>query len=161
MDLFTVPFVSRPASEARARREQHTGAFNDRVNMYLTMLLSARHLGLTWQVISEFTGEHHGKVSGTLSFLHKQGFVFQLREMTGRCHPYVHYTFREMFTDDQVYDEPAQTKAGVNRKAYEEFFLEVKTALAECQRNSHGPYSDEVFKKQIENFVVALQTKIQ
>lgn len=162
MDLFNPPFVSVPASEARARREQYSGRFNNRQNFIMSMLLSSRQTGCTWKAISDFTNEHHGQVSGMLSSMHRNGWVFSLRKIHDGCHPYVHYAFREMFADDEVFDEPTQTKAGINRRALEDFAEQVKFAVIECtSQKEQKVYHNRMFVRQVEDFVIELQSKLE
>ena len=142
MDLFSPPFVSRPASEARARREAHTGMWTQRRNMIMTMLLSARERGMTWKEVGQFTNQHHGQISSMLSSLHQHGFIFQLQEQRNGCHPYCHYSFREGFDDAAVFDEPAQTKAGKNRESLRQFVVDVSELVKNAERRLTSNYSD-------------------
>lgn len=133
MNLFDFPlYVSVPASEARARREAFTGQWTARRNEAMSFLLSARTHGGTWREVASSLGGHHGQISSVLSYLHQHGFVFTLREMRDECHPYVHHQFRHEFSDDQVFDTPAETKAGRRNKAQAEFVDGVIRTLGEA-----------------------------
>jgi hypothetical protein len=130
MSLFDAPaFVSRPASEARARREAFSGKWSERRNLCMTFLLGSGQHGSTWKQVADGIGGHHGQVSSVLSSLHASGFVFTLREMRDGCHPYLHYTQRQYFTDEQVFDSPTTTKAGRNKQINDLFQQQVRSAL--------------------------------
>lgn len=109
-------YVNRPASQERAIREATDGTLSARQQAVLTALIEAGAAGATWRTIGQSLGLHHGQVSGALSNLHKAGVVFMLRRQENRCHPYVAFRYRWAYTDDQVWDEPVQTRAG-QRKA--------------------------------------------
>jgi len=136
-NLFDKPaFVSRPASEARARREQFDGSFSKRKDLIMSILLGSSLKGSTWKEIADMTSEHHGQVSSALSNMHRDGFVFQLRQQRDKCHPYLHHSCRIHFQDSEVYDSPAQTKAGVRRIAHLQFVTDVQQALSKAENNA-------------------------
>ncbi len=106
----TAGFVDRPASRERAFREVEDDSLSIRQQAILTYLEGAGTKGMTWKQLSNLLGLHHGQVSGALSNMHKCGVVFMMRQQRDRCHPYVHSMFREWFTDEERYDEPARTR---------------------------------------------------
>lgn len=155
-NLFDTPsFVSRPASEARARREGFDGTFTHRKNCIMNLLLSSSARGMTWKQVAELTKEHHGQVSAALSNLHQNGFIFSLRIQRDKCHPYVHHAFRDNFHDNDVYDSPAQTKAGVIRASYVDFASAVEKALDRAENDA------EQYGWALDNFMSDIRNAIQ
>jgi hypothetical protein len=67
------------ASRERAENEAADGTAYARQSRILDLLDSAGTLGMTWKEISDHTGEHHGKVSGALSSMHKAGSIVALK----------------------------------------------------------------------------------
>ena len=129
MSLFDPPsYVSVPASIARSRREADSGKWNERRSKIMSYLLGSPS-GLTWQEVSNLEGGHHGQVSSALNSLHRNGWVFSLREIRNGCHPYVHHTYRDDYDDEDVYDTPQETKAGKNRTAYKKFEERIRQAV--------------------------------
>jgi hypothetical protein len=106
------PFVgASDTSRARAQHEDATGVTAKR-RQHITDILAHRGpYGATWKELADITGLHHGQVSGVLSKLHESGRLFQQRDTRNGCHPYVHADFRHEFKDDEVNDEPVQTRA--------------------------------------------------
>lgn len=106
----TAGFVARPASRERAIREVQDGELSARQKTIRVRLATAGAEGMTWKELGEALGLHHGKVSGALSNMHALGAVFMLRTQRDRCHPYVHAMYRDWFSEDERYDEPARTR---------------------------------------------------
>jgi hypothetical protein len=76
-------------SEERARTSDSDGTTSRLQRMCLDALAMAGvHGRASWEIEAD-TGEHHGKVSGALSVLHKTGKIACLVERRGRAHPYV------------------------------------------------------------------------
>jgi tRNA nucleotidyltransferase/poly(A) polymerase len=67
------------ASRERAESEAAEGVAEARQRRILEILAEAGILGATWAEISEKTGQHHGKVTGALSSMHKAGLVAALK----------------------------------------------------------------------------------
>ena len=133
MNLFggdAPPFVSRPASEARSRRLQYTGKWSDHRLQVMSYLLGSGTRGSTWKEVSDDIGGHHGQISSILSTLHQNGYVFSIRETRNGCHPYVHHAMRNDFTDEEVFDSPAETKAGIVRRAHTEFANRIRELVS-------------------------------
>jgi hypothetical protein len=155
MSLFDAPaFVSRPASEARARREAFTGKWTERRNLCMTFLLGSGQFGSTWKEVADGIGGHHGQVSSVLSSLHGGGFVFALREMRDGCHPYLHFSQRINFTDEQVFDSPTSTKAGRVKQINELFQQQIRTALAIALEDEQEP---EAMRGLIDSIVLSVE----
>ena len=106
----TAGFVDRPASRERAVREVADGSLSIRQQAILIYLEDAGREGMTWKQLSDLLGLHHGKISGALSNMHKCGVVFMQVAQRDRCHPYVHAMYRETFSPDERYDQPARTR---------------------------------------------------
>lgn len=142
MSLFDPPpFVSRPASEARSKREAFNGKWTERRNLCMTFLLGSGQQGSTWKEVADGIGGHHGQISSVLSSLHANGFVFTLREMRDGCHPYLHFSQRPNFTDDQVFDTPTNTKAGRNKQINDLFQQQIRSAVSlamQCPNESEA-----------------------
>lgn len=108
----TEGYVSRQASRERAVEEAVSGIAADRQRMVLTYLLRCGERGATWKEASTALNLHHGQISGCLSALHSGKKVFMLRQKRGRCHPYVHTDYRDIYHDGLRFDEPAKTRSG-------------------------------------------------
>lgn len=59
--------------------QEKDGALQRRQRGILQLLAEAGPMGLTSQKIEELTGENHGKVSGALSAMHREGMVAALK----------------------------------------------------------------------------------
>jgi hypothetical protein len=79
------------SSRDRAVLDDTSGVTAERQLLILGMLDDAGADGLTWNEISDITGEHHGKVSGPLSVLHKERYISRLTERRGRSEVYVRH----------------------------------------------------------------------
>ena len=110
----TEGYVDRDASRERAEREARDGSAGDRQERITAFLLERGKFGATWVEVAEEIGEHHGKVSASLSVLHKAGTVFQLRQKRSRCHPYVHEVYRQAWLPEQRYDVSVRTRKRSN-----------------------------------------------
>jgi hypothetical protein len=76
-------------SEQRAKKSDKSGA-TTRVQEFIYMhLLVRKERGTTWKEIADISTLHHGKVSGALSVLHKEGKISRLLEKRNRCRVYV------------------------------------------------------------------------
>lgn len=81
-------------SRQRALLADTTGETEDRQRQTLAALRSARERGLTYQELGSIFGWHHGKSSGVLSVLHKEGLIARLaNERRNRCAVYVAEAF--------------------------------------------------------------------
>lgn len=77
-------------SQQRALLADASGETEDRQRLTLAALRSAGTRGLTYQELGSTFGWHHGKSSGVLSVLHKDGQIARLaKERRNRCAVYV------------------------------------------------------------------------
>lgn len=115
------PYVAASdTSRARAQREDSNGTTRQRQNELIDLLHEAGTTGATWQELATITGLHHGQVSGTLSKLHQNGDVFQLKTTRNGCHPYIVAAYRDDFYDYERNDEPVKTRANARMAALED-----------------------------------------
>ena len=78
------------ASREATAREDADGTSGARQRRAISLLEEAGPLGLTWAELSAKTSEHHGKASGVLSVLHKEGVIARLAiGKRARCSVYV------------------------------------------------------------------------
>lgn len=134
MQLFTPyngtgGYVERPASIDRAVREAKDGTLSKRQAQVLSQLELAGAQGATWKTLGQLLNLHHGQVSGALSNLHKAGAVFMLRAKQQRCHAYVLRRYRWAYTDEQVFDTPATTRAGERTALLNELYATCQAAI--------------------------------
>ena len=114
------PYVgASDTSRARAQREDANGTTKQRRSHFLQLLNETGVTGATWQELAHITGLHHGQVSGTLSKLHENGDVFQLKVTRNGCHPYLLSQYREDFYDYERNDEPVKTRNNARMAALE------------------------------------------
>ena len=128
-------YVERPASVTRAVREVNDGTLSQRQKLIIVALNNAGEQGTTWRTLGQLLNLHHGQISGALSVLHSAGEVFMLRVTRARCHPYVATKFRNAYTDEQVFDTPATTRAGQRR-------LLLDMLLKQCNEASHVGFNN-------------------
>ncbi len=133
MQLFTPyngtgGYVERPASIERAVREAQDGTLSKRQSDIVEQLDLAGAQGATWKTLGQLLNLHHGQVSGALSNLHKAGEVFMLRAKQQRCHAYVLRRYRWAYTDEQVFDTPATTRAGERTALLNELYATCQSA---------------------------------
>jgi folate-dependent tRNA-U54 methylase TrmFO/GidA len=121
-------YVERPTSIARAVQEVEDGTLSKRQQAVLQLLDNAGKNGCIWQAVGQQLNLHHGQASGVLSNLHKAGEIFMLRKKVMRCHPYVAKQFRHYYTDEQVFDTPATTRAGERTALLNELYATCQTA---------------------------------
>jgi len=77
-------------SKQRALIADASGQTEDRQRQTLVALHSAAARGLTYQELGSIYGWHHGKSSGVLSILHKDGLISRLaNERRNRCAVYI------------------------------------------------------------------------
>jgi hypothetical protein len=123
-------------SRERALAADSTGETQDRQKQTLLALHSAGPKGLTYQELGSTYGWHHGKSSGVLSVLHKEGYIARLaKERRNRCAVYVLPSqtgsravaahgrkdpVGDTLTDWLVRDVTGWSKAGRNPKAFVE-----------------------------------------
>jgi hypothetical protein len=129
-------YVERPSSIARAVQEVDDGTLSRRQQAVLQLLNNAGKNGCIWKAVGQQLNLHHGQASGVLSNLHKAGEVFMLRKKVMRCHPYVAKQFRYLYTDEQVFDTPATTRAGERRELLEQLLAQ----CTEAGRTGWGNY---------------------
>jgi hypothetical protein len=76
-------------SKQRVEESDKSGK-TTRVQEFIYMhLLVRKERGSTWKEIADISTLHHGKVSGALSVLHKEGKISRLLESRNRCRVYV------------------------------------------------------------------------
>lgn len=146
----TEGYVDRDASRERAETEARDGSAGDRQERIMAFLLERGKFGATWVEVAEEVGEHHGKVSGSLSVLHKAGHVFQLRSKRNRCHPYVHNVYREAWLPAHRYDVSVRTRKRSNND-----LNEIRDAIDQILVMT-DLFSDEVSEFEVEaviNFI--------
>lgn len=85
----TEGYSGSDTSEERARAEAADGTAASRQAQVRRMLRARGAEGMTVKEFREATGHHHGKASGTLSSMHKDGDVVRLAERRNRCEVYV------------------------------------------------------------------------
>jgi hypothetical protein len=88
-DTRTSGWSGSDTSRDRARRDDTTGATNDRQAAVLRYLRMKRIDGATWKELADHFEWHHGQASGALSNLHKAGLIARLTETRDRCAVYV------------------------------------------------------------------------
>ena len=125
--------VQRETSIAREEAERLSGETKARAGRFLALLHQEDEHGLTWTEIqkaykSVYRVElHHGQISGLLTNLHKAGEVFiSPKVKRGNCFAYIHKTYRHCFLDEERFDSPVQTKAGIRKAALEKMLSQVK-----------------------------------
>jgi len=117
---FHAPYVAASdTSRARATYEDSHGITQERWLLLLRLLYDAGTNGHTWAELADLTDLHHGQVSGSLSKLHEQGHVVQLKAKRNRSHIYIHAAHVFEFDLQDVNLEPVQTRANARLKALE------------------------------------------
>ncbi len=110
-------------SRERAEAADTSGETTRRQIITLEIISAAGDDGITWQVLSNVTGWHHGIASGLLSVLHKSGHIERLTARRDRCQIYVmpeHVNGRELAT--------------YKRNGSAEIITELREALIETER---------------------------
>lgn len=114
------PFVNVPASRDRAEYETRSGTWSSNKIKIHDLIWKSREQGMTWRDVARFCPDlHHGQISGILSKLHQEGFIFSLREKRQGCHPYIDSAWRERFDSWKRFDHPVKTKARENSEIVE------------------------------------------
>ena len=77
------------ASRDRVLEDDKSGltAHCQRISLYRVQTQGER--GLTWKELGEIENWHAGQSSGSLSVLHKEGYIYRLKEKRNRCSVYV------------------------------------------------------------------------
>ena len=77
------------ASHDRVNEDDANGttSLRQRISFYRVRTQGAR--GLTWKELGEIENWHAGQSSGSLSVLHKEGYIYRLKEKRNRCSIYV------------------------------------------------------------------------
>ncbi len=77
------------ASRDRVMQDDANGStsLKQRISLHRVRTQGAR--GLTWKELGEIENWHAGQSSGVLSVLHKEGFIYRLKEKRNRCSIYV------------------------------------------------------------------------
>lgn len=125
-------------SKARAITEDESGITASRQKRILDALQKNPH-GYTWKELSAQLNLHHGQISGALSALHKDGWVFALKRERGGSQIYMHHSFRDDHGAALRLDSPAITRSSVKKAAIDdlakavEVFLETRTFQTEDQ----------------------------
>lgn len=118
-------FVARPASIGRAYLEMADGSLGARQRQLLEALNAVGASGATWRELAEWLAQrnvilHHGQISGALANLHKAGMVAMLRIQRNRCHPYIHANYRDRYSMEERFDEPAKTRSTERKELLEQ-----------------------------------------
>ena len=125
-------------SKARAVAEDESGVTASRQKQILEAL-EKNPVGYTWKELAGRLDLHHGQISGALSALHKDGWVFALKRERGGSQIYMHYSFRDDHGAALRLDFPAITRSSVKKVAIDdlakavEVFLETRTFHTEDQ----------------------------
>ena len=77
------------ASRDRAIEDDASGATTLRQRTSLYRVQTQGERGLTWKELGEIENWHAGQSSGSLSVLHKEGYIYRLKEKRNRCSVYV------------------------------------------------------------------------
>ena len=77
------------ASRERVIEDDANGTTSQRQRMSLHRVQTQGERGLTWKELGEIENWHAGQSSGSLSVLHKEGFIYRLKEKRNRCSIYV------------------------------------------------------------------------
>jgi hypothetical protein len=77
------------ASHDRVKEDDANGTTTLRQRVSLHRVRTQGERGLTWKELGEIENWHAGQSSGSLSVLHKEGFIFRLKEKRNRCSIYV------------------------------------------------------------------------
>lgn len=88
-EVFTEGHAGSDTSRDRALTDARLGRDVKRRHKTMELLREAGERGLTWWELDNITDWGHGKVSGALSNLHKEGSVARLAETRGRSKVYV------------------------------------------------------------------------
>ncbi len=77
------------ASHDRVKQDDANGTttLRQRISLHRVSTQGAR--GLTWKELGEIENWHAGQSSASLSVLHKEGFIYRLKEKRNRCSIYV------------------------------------------------------------------------
>jgi hypothetical protein len=113
----TEGFSGTDTSEARARSEAVSGVASVRQRY---VLIQAARAGVRGVTVAELRDDrlHHGRISGTLSVLHKVGKLVRLRETRDKCKVYVLPEFvdgRQTETFGRVRKADPETLAAAER----------------------------------------------
>ncbi len=125
-------------SKARAMSEDASGVTASRQKQILEALQGCK-VGYTWKELAGKLGLHHGQISGALSALHKDGWVFALKQERNGSQIYMHYGYRDEHGAAMRLDFPAVTRSSVKKAAIDdlakavEVFLETRTFQTEDQ----------------------------
>jgi hypothetical protein len=155
--------VPRDTSIDREKSERESGATSLRARRTMHLLQLRGNYGLTWkemqQAYHNYFGEqlHHGQISGVLSNLHRDGRIFTTKTVKrGNCLAYFHSLQRGYFSDDERYDDPVQTKAGIRKAALESLLANIRLLNDHQEELSYGEFTEllaiylERFDKQTE-----------
>lgn len=113
----TEGFVSgSDTSRDRAVKDALSGGASARQRLVLEALETVPS-GMTWRELGDALNLHHGKISGTLSVLHKQGKIVALKTKRDNCHPYLAMRWAVELPASVVIWEPAKTHSRVKRQA--------------------------------------------
>jgi len=77
------------ASRDRVKADDANGTTSRRQRVSLYRVRTQGVRGLTWKELGEIENWHAGQSSGSLSVLHKEGFIYRLKEKRNRCSVYV------------------------------------------------------------------------
>lgn len=142
-------WVPRQTSIDREKSERESGATGLRARRFMGQLEIAGNNGLTWKEMQAAYQKvfcvqlHHGQISGLLSNLHRDGQIFTTKHIKrGNCLAYFHHHQRNYFADEQRYDNPVQTKAGIRRAALESFLANIRLLNDHQEEMSFGEFTE-------------------
>ena len=101
---------AKSPSRETAIREASNGTLKTRLHAVLMLALGAGTVGITFKDVDAELRTHHGKSSGALSNLHKQGKLFRLTEYRrDGCSVYIHPDYASRFESSEYSRLPAET----------------------------------------------------
>ena len=102
--------AAQSPSRETAIREASNGKLKTRLNEVLSLALSVGTVGITFKDVDAELHIDHGKSSGALSNLHKQGKLFRLTEyQRNGCSVYIHPDYASRFESSEYSRLPAET----------------------------------------------------
>lgn len=132
------------SSRDRAVQDDTSGVTSERQLKVLEMLEEAGADGLTWNEISDVTGEHHGKVSNALSVLHMKRYISRLTERRNNSQIYVRHHYVQG-------RETAPHKQHIKKETENEWLTELLEHIDNNRMLSAGVMVREAIKNGIQS----------
>jgi hypothetical protein len=143
--------VQRQTSIDREEYQRTSGETKERAKRFLPILETSERLGATWKEMQRRYENaygvqlHHGQISGLLTNLHKAGKVFICSKMKREnCFVYLHCKYKDWFAEEDRFDTPVQTKAGIRRACLEEVVAQLRVLSEKEERLSYSEFSQTV-----------------